>query len=129
MTTRRVLTVDDDSAIRRLIRFILEFDVDNVEVLEASDGAQCIDIVRSEPVDLILLDLHMPGLNGWDVLRTLRSSLSSRAIPTIVVSAEQPDRRLVRELSPEGYIRKPFDNDELTETVKKHLRNGCTTAA
>lgn len=124
MAPPRVLTVDDDTATRRLIKLVLELELDSVEVLEAANGQECLDLLRNQSVDLILLDLNMPGTSGWDVLRALRSNVSLSTIPTIILSGEQPDPRLINELRPQGYITKPFDTYELGERVRKLLSNG-----
>lgn len=129
MAGRKVLTVDDDQSTRRLIKLILELELEGVEVLEAANGSECMEIVMAQEVDLILLDLHMPGINGWDVLRTLRSSVLLAAIPTIILSGEHPDSGLIRELQPEDYILKPFDCGDLALRVKKYLSNGCSRRA
>ena len=124
MAPPRVLTVDDDTASRRLVNLVLELELNNVEVLEAPSGQECLELLRRQQVDLVLLDLNMPGTSGWEVLRALRSDISLSTIPTIILSGEQPDPRLISELCPQGYITKPFDTYELAERVKRLLSNG-----
>ena len=127
MPSRKVLTVDDDLATRRLIKLVLELELDDVDVLEASDGKECLNIVNNQPVDLILLDVNMPGISGWDVLRILRSTKPLASIPTIIVSGEYPDPDLIGQLQPEGCFGKPFDVFELASCVRKRLQNGCSS--
>lgn len=123
MVNARVLTVDDDTATRRLIKLILE--LEGVEVFEAANGPECLGVLRNQPIDLILLDINMPGMSGWDVMRALRSITSLATIPTIILSGERPNEQLTSELQPQGYISKPFEIDELISHVKKLLQNTC----
>jgi CheY-like chemotaxis protein len=121
MVGHTVLTVDDDLATRRLIKIVLE--LEGLEVLEAIDGFDCLDKVKHEKIDLILLDINMPGITGWDVLRNLRDNPQFAHIPTVLVSGEMPDHRLIRELNPTAFIRKPFDIEDLATQVKEYLNS------
>jgi chemosensory pili system protein ChpA (sensor histidine kinase/response regulator) len=124
MVGHTVLTVDDDLATRRLMKIVLE--LDGMNVIEATDGFDCIDKVQHEQIDLILLDINMPGLTGWEVLRALRGNSKTAHIPTIIVSGESPDHRLMRELNPTAFIRKPFDIEDLAIQVKDHLKRAAS---
>jgi two-component system response regulator VicR len=117
---RRVLVVDDDPAIRFVCRFNL--DVAGIEVLEAGDGEQALDILRDETVDLVLLDVMMPRRDGWEVASEL-ASLANTPPPVVFLTAraEQADRRRAVDLGAVGYVTKPFDPVELVEGIPRIL--------
>jgi DNA-binding response OmpR family regulator len=119
--TRTVLVVDDDRPLRTLCRTSLE--EAGFRVLEAADGEQALASVRDEPPDLILLDIMMPGISGWEVTSALLADRSTDQIPIIFISArtEVADRMRAFDLGAQDYVTKPFDPDALTETVAKTL--------
>lgn len=115
---RKVLVVDDSAAIRALTRAVLSVD-ERLVVVEANDGVEALSAVESDRPDLILLDINMPRMDGFQVLQTLRSNADTLDIPVIFFSADRPD-----ELPPSqnaGFIAKPFDPSELLAKVLQTL--------
>ncbi len=112
-----ILVVDDDPRISRLVRRNLEDKV--TRVIEAASGLECIRILHEVTIDLIILDIKLPDLNGWGILSLLRLTEPLRHIPVIVVSVEPPDTALVERLRPDDYIQKPFDIRDVLIRVRK----------
>jgi DNA-binding response OmpR family regulator len=109
--------VDDHRPLRALCRAGLE--EAGFRVLEAGDGKQALESVRADPPDLILLDIMMPGISGWEVISALLADRSTDQIPIVFISARSDlsDRMRAFELGAHGYLTKPFDPDLLAETV------------
>ena len=114
-----ILVVDDDPNISRLEQLYLE--KEGYEVKVAADGNEAIESFRKLPPDLVLLDVMLPGTDGYEVLKTIRKSGS---IPVIMVTAkgETFDKVLCLELGADDYIVKPFDGKEMIARVKAVLR-------
>jgi two-component system, OmpR family, phosphate regulon response regulator PhoB len=106
MTT--ILVVDDEPPIVDLVRFTLE-DAD-VRVVEASDGAEALVVARQTIPDLVLLDVHMPGLDGFEVCRQLRREPSLARTPIVMLTAagQEADRARGRAAGADEYLTKPF---------------------
>ncbi len=113
---RRILVVDDEERMVRFIRLNLEHD--GFQVVEALRGAQAIDRLRSGLPDLVLLDVMLPDIDGFEVLRTIREVSN---VPVIMLTAkgEEEDRIRGLELGADDYITKPFGKNELIGRVKK----------
>jgi DNA-binding response OmpR family regulator len=116
-----VLVIDDEQAIRAVCSVNLR--ASGIDVLEAADGERGLDIARREQPDLILLDVMMPGVDGWDVARRLAADPATREIPVVFLTArtEASDKRLAQHLGSVGYIVKPFDPVELGKVVERVL--------
>ena len=116
MTT--VLVIDDEAPIRLLCRVNLE--AEGMEVAEASDGPSGLEKARAEPPDVILLDVMMPGLDGWQVAEELLEDERTRGIPIIFLTARAEFRDRARGLDIGGidYITKPFNPIELAPLVE-----------
>ena len=114
---RTVLVVDDHGPLRALCRISLEDAC--FRVLEARDGEEALACVRAEHPDMILLDVMMPGISGWEVTAELLADRSTDQIPIIFISArsELSDRMRAFELGAHGYLAKPFDPAVLADTV------------
>ncbi|NDY90485.1 response regulator transcription factor [Ideonella livida] len=114
---RRVLTIDDQADIRRLIRMTLEFE--GFEVLEASHGEEGLAMARREKPDLILLDVMMPGINGLAVSQALQADERLSRIPVVMLTALDRDSDMEAGLAAGAkvYLAKPFGPIELIETV------------
>ena len=114
-----ILVVDDDPAISQLERLYLENE--NYEVRAADRGDAALEEFAREAPDLVLLDVMLPGLDGYQVLKAVRKSGN---IPVIMVTArgETFDKVLCLELGADDYITKPFDGKEMTARVKAVLR-------
>ncbi len=118
----RILVVDDDIKIVRLVRAYLE--QAGYQVLTAHDGNAAMLLIRQERPDLVVLDLMMPGRDGWDVTRIVRGDESLAAIPIIMLTArvEDTDKILGLELGADDYITKPFNPREVVARVRAVLR-------
>ena len=113
----RVLVIDDEAPIRLLCRVNLE--AEGMEVLEAADGVSGVDAARSERPDVILLDVMMPGMDGWQVAEQLVEDEKTNQIPLVFLTAraELRDRARGLELGGVDYITKPFNPVELASVV------------
>jgi CheY-like chemotaxis protein len=116
-----ILLVDDELAIRTICRVNLEGD--GMAVLEAEDGEDALEQVRAGQPSLVLLDVMMPGVDGWQVAEQLATDPSTRSIPVVFLSARAApeDRQRARELGAVGYLVKPFDPIELAGIVRSIL--------
>ena len=114
----KTLIVDDEAPIRLLCRVNLE--AEGIQVLEAADGASGLELARSEKPDAILLDVMMPGLDGWNVAERLLTDEGTSAIPIIFLTARADLRDRVRGMDAGGvdYITKPFNPLELASLVR-----------
>src|ERR671925_160399 len=116
---RRILVVDDEERMVRFIRMNLEHD--GFQVSEAFNGKQALQKLRDVNPDLILLDVMMPDLDGFEVLETIREGSN---VPVIMLTAkgEEDDRVRGLELGADDYITKPFSPRELVSRVKAVIR-------
>jgi DNA-binding response OmpR family regulator len=116
-----VLVIDDEHAIRLLCRVNLS--ASGIEVLEAANGTTGIELAQRERPDLILLDVMMPGLDGWEVARRLAADESTQAIPIVFLTARagEEDRHLGQEAGAVGYVVKPFDPVAIATVVELTL--------
>ena len=116
-----VLLVDDERSIRTICRVNLEGD--GFAVAEAADGSEALEHVRQSRPSLVLLDVMMPGVDGWSVAEQLAADDETRDIPVVFLSARaaHEDRIHAQELGAVGYVVKPFDPLQLAETVREVL--------
>jgi two-component system KDP operon response regulator KdpE len=119
MERRRILVVDDEERMVRFIRMNLEHD--GFQVSEAFNGKQAIQKLRDVTPDLILLDIMMPDLDGFEVLETLRE-ISNVPVIMLTAKGEEDDRVRGLELGADDYVTKPFSPRELVSRVKAVLR-------
>jgi DNA-binding response OmpR family regulator len=114
----KVLIIDDEAPIRLLCRVNLE--AEKMEVLEAADGESGLETARAEKPDVILLDVMMPGMDGWDVAERLFEDAATSEIPLVFLTAraELRDRARGLELGGVDYITKPFNPVELASIVE-----------
>jgi DNA-binding response OmpR family regulator len=117
----RVLVIDDEPPIRLLCRVNLE--AEGMEVLEAADGPSGLDQARRERPDVVLLDVMMPGLDGWHVAENLLEDDRTKAIPIVFLTARAEFRDRARGLDIGGvdYVTKPFNPLELAPLVRELL--------
>jgi DNA-binding NtrC family response regulator len=113
-----ILVVDDDPGLRESFRLILE---DEYEVLDVPDGAQALDIVRSCQVDLVLLDIRLPGMDGLEVLERIKAL--DEQLDVILVTAVKTVRTAVSamKLGALDYLTKPFDEEEVLAVIRRAL--------
>ena len=115
-TGRRVLHADDSEFLRTMVKQIL---TDNgYEVVEAKDGGECMQLLSKEKIDVLLLDINMPGYNGFQVLEKVQSEYPE--LPVLMLSA-MADEKVVKEtkrLGAKGFVAKPFGVDDLMGHVR-----------
>ncbi|MDN5348066.1 MAG: two-component system, OmpR family, response regulator ResD [Clostridia bacterium] len=125
MGKTKVLVVDDERKIREVVRMYLE--KEGFIVGEAADGQEALNIANKEKWDLIILDLMLPGIDGWSVFKEIEKT---SAVPIIMLTARdaEVDRILGLELGADDYVVKPFSPRELVARVKAVLRRSQNTA-
>lgn len=116
---RKILTCDDEKHIVRLIQVNLERQ--GYEVITAYNGAECLEKVASERPDLIVLDVMMPEMTGFEVLEKLKSNPETHDLPVIMLTARAQDSDVLRgwQSGVECYLTKPFNPMELIAFVKR----------
>jgi two-component system chemotaxis response regulator CheY len=116
-----VLAVDDSSSMRQLVKGTLRGA--GYEVVSASDGIEALEYARTASVNLVLTDIHMPRMDGIELVKELRNLDSYRLTPILVLTTESgPEmRKRGKEVGATGWIVKPFSPDELLATVKRIL--------
>lgn len=114
--------VDGDWRMRKLIRANLE--AMGFQVGEAGDGQACLQALRAQSWDLILLGAELPDANGWNIVRQLRSEAGGSQVPIVVTVAEPADERLLRRFARLSTLLKPFSVLTLLESVDRALHGG-----
>ena len=123
-TVRRVVYIEDEQEMIDLVKLILSRR--QFEVIGASGGREGLDIVRRHLPDIILLDLMMPDMDGWDVYQQLKAEKTTSEIPVIVITAKAQNIDKVLGLhiaKVNDYIAKPFSPEELVTSVENVLKN------
>lgn len=121
-TPARILIVDDEADLVSVLRFGLQ--VEGFEVLSAFDGEEGLRLARDQRPDLIVLDLMLPKMDGYQVCRALKFDERYKAIPIIILSARsgEQDRRLAQEMGADAFVTKPYDMRDLVTRVRDKLR-------
>ena len=125
--SKRVLIVEDETSIVDILTFNLT--KEGYETLEAYDGATGLQLAREQDPDLILLDLMLPRMNGFDVCRSLREGGSATPVIMLTAREEETDKVLGLELGADDYITKPFSMRELLARVKANIRRNEMVSA
>ena len=114
----RVLVVDDDPMVTRLVRINLE--MEDFEVQEAWDGRTAMEALKNSAPELLLLDIMMPQMDGWELLRQLRADPGMNYLPIILLTARVQDMDVARgwRMGADGYITKPFNPVELADVLR-----------
>jgi CheY-like chemotaxis protein len=112
-----VLVIEDDPDMRGLLVLMLE--EEGYDMLTASDGLEGLEVARTAKPDLILLDMKMPVMDGWEFARRYRAACKERA-PIVVMTAAEDPRKRAEEIGAAGWLGKPVELDELYEAVKHH---------
>ena len=116
---RPILLVEDEGPLRTIIKRNLE--KRGYHVVEATSGAEAVAALRAGPPALLLLDVNLPDMTGWDVLRTVPFDVR-RAIPTIALSAVAQNPKRLHEFADVGFLHKPFPLDALLRLVAEKVQ-------
>lgn len=118
-TERKVLIVDDDPNIVGFVKLLLE--TEGYSVVTARNGKEALDEIRQHAPQVVLLDMVMPVMDGWEFSRQLRSD-GHLDLPIVVMSASVDARRTCAQIGADGYLSKPFDLDHLLSCVDSLFR-------
>ena len=115
--TRRILIVEDDEKSRRLLTDVLSFH--GYEVAPCESGERGLEVARDRTPDVALLDIQLPGINGFDVLAALRKAMDGSRLPVVAATASvmDHDRRKILAAGFDAYVAKPVNIRELLETL------------
>jgi len=121
MSDHKILIVDDEKLILISTRIVLESV--GYCVVTAASGEEAIGDAKEEKPGLILLDIMMPGIDGWETLSRLKEDAETKDIPVIIFTAREHSRgrQLAREMGAADYFQKPFEPDELIAIVEEYL--------
>lgn len=118
----RVMVIEDEPENRLFIGLMLR--TEGYEVVEAEDGPTALDLLERDPLpDMILLDIMMPGLNGWEVYQRLRADTRLRSLPVVMLTAlaQRADVERAVQLGVDGYLTKPFEPVDLIHKIEETL--------
>jgi two-component system chemotaxis response regulator CheY len=118
----KILVVDDFSTMRRIVRNLLvELGFNNASIQEADDGESALQQLRAAPFDFVVTDWNMPVMTGIDLLRAIRSDTALKAIPVLMVTAENSREQIIAaaQAGVNGYIVKPFTAVTLKEKIDR----------
>ncbi len=117
----RILVAEDEKDIRELIAFTLRFA--GFDVLLATNGAEAVEVAEAERPDLVILDVRMPRMSGYEACRRLKENPQTASLPVVFLSAKGQDSEIQQglESGAEEYILKPFAPDELIQQVRDIL--------
>lgn len=117
----KILVIDDDENTLWLIGTLLQHH--GFDVVKSASATDALDTLRAQPVDLVLLDVMMPDMDGWEVCRRIRETT---AVPIIFITAKSSVKDVVKglEIGGDDYVVKPFDNHELLARIRTQLRRG-----
>jgi CheY-like chemotaxis protein len=121
VTPRRILVVDDEESIRTVVSFTLEHA--GYEVAVSPHGDDCLEKVFTFKPDLILLDIMMPVIDGWEVLKLLKGNPETAGVPVVLLTAkgEIRDKMFALQQGATDYITKPFDKEKLLSRIAEIL--------
>ena len=122
------MIVDDSPAMRAFVRRVINLSgLELAGYLEASNGIEALEVLRTEWVDAILSDINMPGMDGEEFLRRVSNDELLREIPVIIISTDGTDQRVQRmmALGARGYVIKPFRPETLRQELERSLGVAC----
>ena len=111
----RILVIEDSPVVRRLIEVCLR--ASDIEVVTRGDGPTGLQAVTSESPDLVLLDIGLPGFDGWEVLRGIRADPATTAMPVVVLTAHADAEHRADEAGADAFLAKPFQPQNLRDAV------------
>jgi len=119
---KRILIADDSVATRALVAAALA-ELENIQVERVSTGIEALKVLSTTQIDLVLTDIHMPEINGLELVRFIKSDERLRFIPVIVISTEasEDDRQRALSQGADDYLPKPFTAAQLQHTISRHL--------
>ncbi len=117
----QVLVIEDSSTVRKLVTRTLNR-TGKYRVVEAASGREALALFESTSPDLILLDIILPGMNGYEILEKIRSSPQLQTTPVVILSLKDLDKEQNRHSMADGYLPKPFTADDLSRTVNKFIK-------
>jgi two-component system chemotaxis response regulator CheY len=115
-----VLIVDDSAAIRKILqRMLSQAGVALGKILEAGDGVEALEKLKTHPVQLVLSDINMPNMDGIQLLSMLKASADFKSVPVIMITTEGGEAKVMEavQLGAAGYVRKPFTADQIKEKL------------
>src|SRR5512136_227831 len=120
MGDTKILIVDDEAGIRLMVARMLGADY---TVLEAADGEEAVELTRLHKPSLVLMDIMMPGKDGYSACHEIKTDPQTKSIPVVMVSAigHKLNEKLSAEVGADGYITKPFSVEGLLEAINKHV--------
>jgi two-component system chemotaxis response regulator CheY len=119
--SKKILTVDDSPSVRQMVKLTLSGA--GYEVIEAVNGAEGLSKAQASPVDMVVTDLNMPVMNGFELIRALRKLPAYRGVPILFLTTESDaeKKQEAKAAGATGWITKPFQQDQLVAVVKKVL--------
>jgi two-component system, chemotaxis family, chemotaxis protein CheY len=115
-----VMIVDDSAAIRKILKRMLDgAGITLGNVVEAADGAEALEKLKQQPINLILSDINMPNMDGIQLLTELKSKAEYKHIPVIMITTEGGEAKVMEavQLGASGYVRKPFTSAQIKEKL------------
>lgn len=125
MSGKNVLVVDDSSVLRKIVlRSLQQAGLQFDEMLEAGNGAEALEIVKTKQLSLILSDINMPTMDGLEFVRQLKSIETAQGVPVVMITTEAGEKNVLQAIShgARGYIRKPFTADQIRERIAPLLQ-------
>ncbi|HLG23350.1 MAG TPA: response regulator [Candidatus Nanoarchaeia archaeon] len=117
---KKIMVVDDEESLRELAEAI--FTQEGFEVIKASSGSECLDILKTEKPDLVLMDMMMPGMSGRETTEKIRTNPATKNLKIMFLTVarfSETGKDTLNQLNVSDYVTKPFENDELVRRVKK----------
>jgi DNA-binding response OmpR family regulator len=122
MSRGKVLVVDDEEYIQHILNF--SFGAEGFEVITAGDGEEAVTLARSERPDIVVLDIMMPKMDGYEACKQIKADPQTQSIPVILLTAKgrEVDRKLGAEAGADDYVVKPFSPGRLIERVEGFIK-------
>ena len=116
----KILIVEDEMPVRVMMNQL--FQAQGIETAQVSDAEQALEFLKKETPDLVITDVVLPGMDGWDLCKTIKGDSRIRSVPVIVLTGKATALEVMAyESAADGYLSKPFSNDELIRIVQGFL--------